>query len=62
MKKSDYNLIEKYLDGTTTPEEFAVIEGRLRLDPELRLELLYRAGIEGQLPCLLKSSCVLSLL
>ena len=58
MKTSDYNLIEKYLDGTTTPEEFAVMEGRLRTDPAMRLELLQEAGFEGQLRILLKTAPV----
>ena len=55
MKTSDYNLIEKYLDGTATPEEFVVLQGRLRREPALRLELLKEAGLESQLRVLLKA-------
>jgi len=58
MNPSDYNLIEKYLDGSATPEEFAVLEGRLRADPETRLELLKESGVESQLRFLLKTAPV----
>jgi len=60
MNKSDYILIEKYLEGTASPEEFAVLEDRLRDNPETRLSLLQEAGFECQLRLLLKSSPELS--
>jgi hypothetical protein len=56
MKTSDHDLMEKYLDGTATPEEFAVLEGRLRSSPEARLELLQESGFECQLRVLLKTA------
>ena len=58
MKTTDYNQIEKYLAGTATPEEFSAFERRLRVDPELRLELLKEAGFETQLRILLQSAAV----
>ncbi|MEO5367210.1 MAG: FecR domain-containing protein [Magnetococcus sp. WYHC-3] len=60
MRPSDYNLIEKYLDGSATPEEFAVLEDRLRADPATRLCLLQEAGIESQLRLLLQGSAAQS--
>jgi hypothetical protein len=56
MKTSDNNLIEKYLDGTASPEELAVFDGRLRANPALRLEFLKESGFECQLRYLLKNS------
>ena len=56
MKTSDNNLIEKYLDGTASPEELAVFDGRLRANPALRLEFLKESGFECQLRFLLKTS------
>jgi hypothetical protein len=61
MKTSDNNLIEKYLDGTATPAEFAVFEERLRSNPATRLDLLQECGFESQLRVLLKTSPVVSL-
>ncbi|MFZ4395913.1 MAG: FecR family protein [Kiritimatiellia bacterium] len=60
MKIADANLIEKYLSGTATAEEFAVLEDRLRSSPATRLELLQEAGFECQLRTLLKRSKVVS--
>ena len=55
MNTGNERLIEKYLDGTATPEEFAVLEKRLIEDPGARLALLQEAGFEDQLRLLLQS-------
>lgn len=60
MNSSDDKLIAKYLDGTATPEEFAVLEGRLRDNPATRLCLLQEAGFESQLRLLLNNAQELS--
>jgi hypothetical protein len=56
MKPSDYNLIERYMDGTASAEELVVLDGRLRVDPALRLELIKEAGFEAQLRLLLRTA------
>ena len=61
MTTANNDLIEKYLDGTTSPEEFAAFEERLRTDPALRLALLQEAGFESQLRILLKATPVMAL-
>lgn len=60
MKIADSNLIEKYLSGTATAEEFAMLEDRLRSSPVTRLALLQEAGFECQLRTILKRSKAVS--
>lgn len=47
--------IERYLDGTGTPEELAALEDLLLRDPAARLELLNEAGFEDHLRQLLQA-------
>lgn len=50
-----HRLIERYLDGTGTPEELAALEDLLLRDPAARLELLNQAGFEDHLRQLLQA-------
>lgn len=61
MKTGDgHRLIERYLDGTGTPEELAALEDLLLRDPAARLELLNEAGFEDHLRQLLQAGAVVA--